>query len=68
MDKRTYYQLNRERINNMNKERYWKNKKPEYIPTEEENEEQFRKIQEYVRHTRELDQKKEQVKKNYVYY
>jgi hypothetical protein len=52
----------------MNKERYWKNKKPEYIPTEEENEEQFRKIQEYVRHTRELDQKKEQVKKNYVYY
>lgn len=68
MDKRTYYQLNRERINNMNKERYWKNKKAEYVPTEEENEAQFRKIQEHIRYTRELDQKKEQVKKNYVYY
>ena len=49
MDKRTYYQLNRDRINTMNKERYHRNKKPDHIPTEEENEAQFRKIQEYVR-------------------
>jgi len=68
MDKKTYYQQNRERINTMNKERYHRNKKPEYIPTDEENEAQFRKIQEYVRYTRELEEKKEQVKKTYVYY
>lgn len=71
MEKKTYYQLNRDRINTMNKERYHRNKKPEYIPTDAENEEQFRRIRDHVKYIRELreqNEKKEQVKKTYVYY
>jgi len=58
MEKQTYYQLNRERINALNKARYWKNKKPVPEPTEEENEEQFRRIREHVRYIRELQERK----------
>lgn len=65
----TYYEKNREKILQKNKAYYHSKKKQQPPVNPEAEEEQFRKIREWIAHTHELDKLKQEFKKqSFLYY